>query len=46
MKKKTNLTSNYILKRDENNIKLKIKNKITNLSYMFNECKILKNIMN
>ena len=39
---KSNLISKYKLKNGENNIKLK--NKITNLSYMFKECNTLKNI--
>ena len=43
-KEKINLIDKYRLKKGKNNIKLKIKNKITNLSYMFYECKIIKNI--
>ena len=42
--KKNKLVSEYKLKKGENNIKLTIKNKLTNLSYMFNGCKSLKNI--
>ena len=41
---KTNLIGEYKLQQGENNIKLIIKNKITNLEYMFNKCKCLKNI--
>ena len=41
---KTNLIGQYKLQQGENNIKLIIKNKISNLEYMFNECKCLKNI--
>ena len=41
---KTKLVSKYKLKKGENNIKLIIKNKIINLSNMFKECKIIKNI--
>ena len=41
---KNELISKYKLKKGENNIKIIIKNKITNLEYMFYECKSLKNI--
>ena len=41
---KTNLIEQYKLQQGENNIKIIIKNKISNLEYMFNECKWLKNI--
>ena len=34
----------YELKKGENNIQIKIKNKITNLEYMFYNCTCLKNI--
>ena len=42
--KKINLIDKYKLKKGKNNVKLKVKNEITNLSYMFYQCKILKNI--
>ena len=38
------LIKEYKLKKGENNIKLIIKNRITNLEYMFYECSCLKNI--
>ena len=38
------LIDKYELKKGENNIKIKIKNKINNLSYMFYDCNTLKNI--
>ena len=38
------LIDKYELKKGENNIKIKIKNKISNLSYMFYDCNTLKNI--
>ena len=41
---KNELTSEYELKKGINNIKLVIKNKLENLSFMFDECKTLKNI--
>ena len=41
---KTDLIDKYKLKKGYNNIKLKIINKITNISNMFCECKTLKNI--
>ena len=41
---KNSLINKYELKKGENNIKLIIKNKITNLEYMFYDCKSLKNI--
>ena len=41
---KNNLIENYKLQKGENNIKLLIKNKITNLEYMFEWCSCLKNI--
>ena len=41
---KNELISRYKLKEGENNIKIRIKNKITHLEYMFYECKSLKNI--
>ncbi len=42
--KKMELKDKYNLKKGENYIKVKIKNKLTNLSYMFNDCKSLKGI--
>ena len=42
--KKSKLIKEYKLKKGENNIKMKIKNKITDLQYMFDGCKNLKNI--
>ena len=41
---KSQLISKYELKHGENKIEVKIKNKITNFSYMFSECISLKNI--
>ena len=41
---KNNLIKEYKLKKGRNNIKIIIKNKITNLEYMFYDCKLLKNI--
>ena len=41
---KNNLINKYKLRKGENNIKMKIKNKITDLQNMFYECKNLKNI--
>ena len=41
---KYHLISKYKLKKGENNIKIIIKNKITNLEYMFYGCKSLKKI--
>ena len=41
---KSELISKYKLRKGENNIKIIIKNKITNLESMFYECKSLKNI--
>ena len=41
---KSKLINKYKLRKGENNIKMKIKNKITDLKYMFYECKNLKNI--
>ena len=43
-KNKIQLINKYRLKKGENNIKIIIKNKITNLEYMFYNCKSLKNI--
>ncbi len=40
---KSDLIEQYNLKKGENNIKLIIKNKLVNLSYMFYGCKTLKN---
>ena len=42
--KENNLIEKYKLKKGDNNIKIKIKNKLINLEYMFSECKSLKNI--
>ena len=39
-----NLINKYKLKKGENNIKIIIKNKITNLEHMFDDCKSLINI--
>ena len=41
---KSELISEYKLRKGENNIKIIIKNKIRNLEYMFYKCKSLKNI--
>jgi len=41
---KTNLSSTYFLKKGENYITLIIKNKLTDLSYMFYNCFSLKNM--
>ena len=41
---KNNLIDRYKLQKCENKIKIIIKNKITNLEYMFYKCKSLKNI--
>ena len=41
---KCELLNNYKLKEGENNIQIIIKNKISNLEYMFYDCKSLKNI--
>ena len=41
---KSKLINKYKLRKGENNIKMKVKNKITDLQYMFYECKNLKNI--
>ena len=41
---KNNLINKYHLKKGENEVKMKIKNKITDLSYMFYGCNKLKNI--
>ena len=41
---KKELINDYELKRGENNIKIIIKNKLTNLEDMFRECESLKNI--
>ena len=41
---KNNLVKDYNLKKGENNVKIILKNKIINLEYMFNDCKLLKNI--
>ena len=41
---KSKLISKYKLKKGENNIILKIKNKIKDLRHMFNNCKNLQNI--
>jgi len=41
---KNNLIDRYKLQKGENKIKIIIKNKITNLEYMFYKCKSLKNI--
>ena len=43
-KKKINLIDTFFLIKGENRIKLFIKNRLTNLSYMFYGCKSLKNI--
>ena len=42
--KKSTLVENYYLKKGENNITICIKNRLTNLSYMFSDCKTLYNI--
>ena len=42
--KKNDLIDKYNLKKGENNIKMIIKNKITNLEKMFYKCNKLKNI--
>ena len=42
--KKNVLTEKFILKKGDNYIRMLIKNKLTNLSNMFNNCKTLKNI--
>ena len=42
--KKNNLINKYKLIKGENRIKMKIKNKITDLKYMFHKCNKLKNI--
>ena len=42
--KKSPLVENYYLKKGENNITICMKNKLTNLSYMFSDCKTLYNI--
>ena len=41
---KCELLNNYKLKEGKNNIQIIIKNKISNLKYMFYDCKSLKNI--
>ena len=41
---KNDLINRFNLRKGENNIKIIIKNKITNLEYMFYECRSLKNI--
>ena len=41
---KNDLINKYELRKGENSIKMIIKNRITNLEYMFFECKSLKNI--
>ena len=41
---KNNLVKEYKLKKGRNNVKIIIKNKITNLEYMFYDCKLLKNV--
>ena len=41
---KTNLSSTYMLKKGENYITLIIKNKLTDLSYMFCNCFSLRNM--
>ena len=43
---KSDLVNKYKLKNGNNEIKMIIKNKITNLEYMFYECSKLKDIMN
>ena len=42
--KQSKLVSEYHLKEGENNIQIIIDNKLTNLEYMFSECKSLNNI--
>ena len=41
---KSNLINKYKLKKGDNNIKIIIKNKITDLEYMFYNCNKLKDI--
>ena len=43
---KSKLINKYKLRKGENNIKMKIKNKIKDLQYMFNGCENLKNKKN
>ena len=42
--KKCDLVAKYLLKQGENNIKMIVKNELTNLSYIFSECPSLKSI--
>ena len=39
------LVDKYYFKKGDNKVTIKIKNKLTNLSYMFSECEILKDII-